>query len=252
MNATILFDSADLDRVAAISTRAFVVIGCYIGAVVVLNIWAQRSRNKRLRGLVAKMTPRFMGLIFAGLVATASPVSAQTSSTDSTTDLPVMTVVTTTPPTTQPSPSPSQPSTSAPTMKVVSAPVGPLTWMPWMQSGSTATHQTSDRVVSTDQTTQPSVPTFESEALPEPAPDARVEETSVAPTASAVHLVAPGEHFWSIARTVLESGGVTDPSEPEVTRYWAQLVEANRHRLIDPHNTDLIMPGQELVLPPIG
>lgn len=252
MSTTILFDSAGLDRVAAISTRAFIVIGCYLGAVVVLNIWARRSRNKRLRGLVAKLTPRFVGLIFAGLVATASPVSAQTSSSGAPTDPPVMTVVTTTPSTTQPSTSPTHPSTSAPTMRVVPTPVGPLTWMPWMQSRPTVTDQAPDHGAATDQMAQPPAPMSESEAVPEPAPDTSVEETPASPSVGAVHVVAPGEHFWSIARTVLESGGVTDPSEPEVTRYWARLVDANRHQLVDPHNTDLIMPGQELVLPPIS
>ena len=34
-----------------------------------------------------------------------------------------------------------------------------------------------------------------------------------------------------------------------VIAYWRRLVEANRGRLLDPGNPDLLVPGQELVLP---
>jgi nucleoid-associated protein YgaU len=33
--------------------------------------------------------------------------------------------------------------------------------------------------------------------------------------------------------------------------YWAQLVDANRDRLVDPDDPDLLLPGQVLVLPPV-
>jgi nucleoid-associated protein YgaU len=39
-------------------------------------------------------------------------------------------------------------------------------------------------------------------------------------------------------------------SEREVARYWVVLVEANRDRLVDPTNPDLIYPNQVLRLPP--
>jgi nucleoid-associated protein YgaU len=35
-----------------------------------------------------------------------------------------------------------------------------------------------------------------------------------------------------------------------VGRYWRRLIDANRDRLVDPGNPDLLLPGQELVLPP--
>ena len=62
-------------------------------------------------------------------------------------------------------------------------------------------------------------------------------------------IVRPGDHFWSIAerRVVLAVGG--RPTEEQVRAYWVALVEANRDRLVDPGNADLILPGQELVLP---
>ncbi len=61
--------------------------------------------------------------------------------------------------------------------------------------------------------------------------------------------VAPGDHFWSIARRVLVAGWHREPSEQEVTAYWRDLIEANRQRLPDPQNADLLFPGDELLVP---
>ncbi len=57
-------------------------------------------------------------------------------------------------------------------------------------------------------------------------------------------VVEPGDSFWSIAEDVVggERGRAVD-------RYWRALVEANRSRLVDPANPDLLVPGQELTLP---
>jgi nucleoid-associated protein YgaU len=57
-------------------------------------------------------------------------------------------------------------------------------------------------------------------------------------------VVEPGDSFWSIAEDVV--GG---ERERAVGRYWRTLVEANRSRLVDPDNPDLLVPGQELTLP---
>jgi nucleoid-associated protein YgaU len=40
------------------------------------------------------------------------------------------------------------------------------------------------------------------------------------------------------------------PTDEETDPYWRALVEANRDRLVDPDNPDLIFSGQQLVLPP--
>jgi hypothetical protein len=63
------------------------------------------------------------------------------------------------------------------------------------------------------------------------------------------HTVVAGEHFWLIAsnRVALELG--RHPDDHEVIRYWRQLIEANRDRLIDANDPDLIHPGLELLLP---
>ena len=40
------------------------------------------------------------------------------------------------------------------------------------------------------------------------------------------------------------------PTDAEVAPYWRTVVEANRRRLVDPANPDLIRPGQVFTLPP--
>lgn len=59
------------------------------------------------------------------------------------------------------------------------------------------------------------------------------------------HVVARGEHFWSIAERVVAERGLAVP----VAEYWRLLVEANRDRLADRDDPSLLFPGQELVLP---
>lgn len=65
------------------------------------------------------------------------------------------------------------------------------------------------------------------------------------PAAGATHTVRTGEHFWSIAQQVVADRGV----DVAVGQYWRLLVEANRSRLVDPDDPDLLYPGQVLVLP---
>jgi hypothetical protein len=61
--------------------------------------------------------------------------------------------------------------------------------------------------------------------------------------------VAPGDSFWSIAEEVLTEVAGHEPTEQAVRRYWVQLIEANRRRLADPANPDLLFPGQRLDIP---
>jgi nucleoid-associated protein YgaU len=60
--------------------------------------------------------------------------------------------------------------------------------------------------------------------------------------------VASGDSFWSIAAETLAQTGEA-PTDRRVIGYWRRVVEANRGRLLDPGNPDLLVPGQELVLP---
>lgn len=61
--------------------------------------------------------------------------------------------------------------------------------------------------------------------------------------------VAPGDSLWSIAEEVVRTDR-PDAPERSVARYWQQVVAANRARLVDPGNPDLLVPGQTLDLPP--
>lgn len=64
--------------------------------------------------------------------------------------------------------------------------------------------------------------------------------------------VRPGDHFWSIAEDVLARATGSQPTDEQTTEYWQRLVEANRSRLDDRGNPDLIHPGQQFELPPVG
>jgi hypothetical protein len=61
--------------------------------------------------------------------------------------------------------------------------------------------------------------------------------------------VRPGDHLWSIAAHVVASSGGDAADDRVVGRYWVHLVEANRDRLVEPDDPDLILPGQRLRLP---
>ena len=91
---------------------------------------------------------------------------------------------------------------------------------------------------------------------PEGAPPSAPRAPPAPATADAAHTTPPGsswtveagDSFWSIAaETVAPAGG--QPNDRQVRAYWRRLVEANRSRLIDAGNPDLLVPGQQLVLP---
>ena len=64
-------------------------------------------------------------------------------------------------------------------------------------------------------------------------------------------LVVPGESMWSIACDSLVETWGRPVTDGEIGPYWRRLIELNRDRLIDPANPDLILPGQQFVLPPV-
>jgi hypothetical protein len=64
--------------------------------------------------------------------------------------------------------------------------------------------------------------------------------------------VARGEHFWHIAEVTITRHLGRTPRTAEVDAYWRRLVAANRDRLVDRDNADLLFAGQEVVLPPPG
>jgi hypothetical protein len=67
------------------------------------------------------------------------------------------------------------------------------------------------------------------------------------------HDVAEGETLWTIARDRLakaSGGGSGEPTDQELTEYWAKVVEANQGRL-ESGDPDLIYPGEKIILPPV-
>ena len=77
-----------------------------------------------------------------------------------------------------------------------------------------------------------------------PAPEAHAGERE--------HVVAPGEHLWSLsARRLAESLG-REPNDAEIAKYWVRVVERNAAGgyLREPTLPDLIFPHQLVVLPP--
>ena len=87
-------------------------------------------------------------------------------------------------------------------------------------------------------------------------PDDAAREPGVAERSASAgageHLVVAGESFWTIAeRSVSERLG-RPPTEVETAAHWRRLVDANRDRLVDHDNPDLIFPGQVLTVPPPG
>lgn len=66
--------------------------------------------------------------------------------------------------------------------------------------------------------------------------------------------VRSGDSFWTIASAQLEAHAGREVSDAEIVAYWRTLIDANRDRLADPHNPDLLFPGQSLRLPwpPVG
>lgn len=62
--------------------------------------------------------------------------------------------------------------------------------------------------------------------------------------------VAPGDSLWSIAEAVMAGPDGAPADERKVARYWRHLTDANRTGLVDPGNPDLLLPGQQLTLPP--
>jgi nucleoid-associated protein YgaU len=125
----------------------------------------------------------------------------------------------------------------------------PRTMLPW----APGTGRTTVTAPPSTPTTTPTLPdpprltTVDPPAVgPDQLPPPLVIERSPAPAPGLdEHVVQPGEHFWSIAERVVSDRGIDVP----VGQYWRLLVEANRSRLVDPDDPDLLYPGQVLVLP---
>lgn len=85
---------------------------------------------------------------------------------------------------------------------------------------------------------------------PPPAVPAAAPSPASAPS-PATWTVRPGDHFWNIAERLLSNGLQRPVTDAEIEPYWRLLVEANRDRLLDPENPDLLFEGQRLGVPPL-
>jgi hypothetical protein len=80
----------------------------------------------------------------------------------------------------------------------------------------------------------------ESPSLATPGPKTAVAHAPVA--VKREHQVRPGESFWSIAEAeVMRTTG--NPTEQQVNAYCSELIRANRSKLPDPSNPDVILVG---------
>ncbi len=59
----------------------------------------------------------------------------------------------------------------------------------------------------------------------------------------------PGDSFWSVAERLTSARLGRPAGDAEVVEPWLALIDANRDRLTDPDDPDLLFPGQVLRLP---
>jgi len=85
--------------------------------------------------------------------------------------------------------------------------------------------------------------------IPDEAQDPSSDEATRPAPAERTWTVRSGDHLWSIASRALSERLDRRPTTDELLPYWASLIEANRDRLVDPANPDLILAGQVFVLP---
>ena len=94
------------------------------------------------------------------------------------------------------------------------------------------------------------LPDTDDEAPAEPTPEVPpVPPAAIAATAPRTWTVGPGDHLWGVAERTLSEAWGRPPTDAEVDPYWRAVIEANRERLRDPGNPDLVFAGQVLTLP---
>lgn len=223
-------DLAAADTVGAAAAAAHVVAlaaFAYLAAVGLLNLVGSLlpgggGEPRAVGRVLARLTPRMMSMGVAGLVVVSTsvtPVAAEDrrpGASDAASIAP-----------------------SPPVMHLVDPAPAPPT-APRLEPVPTTVVPTSEPPPDLPSAPMPSPAVPSGPTVHDPAP-----EPNPTPT-RATHVVRPGEHFWSIAEAVVAAR--PDPQLDTAT-YWRLLVEANRDRLVDPHNPDLLHPGQELVLP---
>jgi len=200
----------------------------YLVALGMLTVAARVVRVRWLHLLLRCVTPRVLrpvlGIVTVATLATPRPVGAA----DTTSSAPVMVLVESS--STRPPPTTSPP----PTMRRVAAPTPPTT----TSTTTTGPAAMVSPVVGKPATSSPTAAT------------ARDTPTATPRSAPATWTIARGEHLWYVAEATLTRALGHPPSARETTTYWRALIDANRDRLVDRENPDLVFAGQELLLPP--
>ncbi len=100
-------------------------------------------------------------------------------------------------------------------------------------------------------TTTTTVPIVPAAGAPAPVP---ASAPSPVPDVTTVVIVAPGDNLWELsARRYAAATGRprADVGDGEVAPYWRAVCEQNRATLAS-GDPDLIYPGEQVVLPPVG
>ncbi len=208
------------DMIAVIARILGLAASGYLGVSLTLGVISEACLPRSLRGIIQRALPRAVTTITATAILGSGVAGAGTP------DLAAPAQNPDSPPTMQlrePSRVPTQPVPTQPVTADLEAP-------PTMQRGELPD----------------SVPAVADSAAPvqEPLP----ESGALAEAAAAV-VAQPGDHLWGIAERDLAGELGRTPTEAETHRHWSQLVERNRHQLVDPDNPDLIFAGQVFELP---
>jgi nucleoid-associated protein YgaU len=248
-------DSATVDVVVALARPLGMAVTAYLLLVTLVQLLPGRRRGP-VRRWLQRCTPSLVVTITAGLVAAGPAAGAAEPSVEPAGSAAgrgaTMELI-------EPSPQPSaEPNTHLPWADQVAStsstvpPTSTTTPQPTTSATSTTSLPPSTTPPATT-TTQPA-PAPSSPPMGEPEPATPPTPPAAASGADpGIHVVQRGDHLWSIAEHTLQAasaGGTVD--DAAVTRYWRVLMEQNRDRLVDPDDPDLILPGQQLVLPPIA
>jgi nucleoid-associated protein YgaU len=207
-------------RLVAIAALAYLLV---VTLVQLALTGGSRALDGRSRPL-GRIAPRFIGALTAAVVATATPAMANETATGAAAS--------------------SAAARPGPDRQAARTP------HPQIRAGMGATMQLIELAEETSmpwaEDLAPSTPT---EEPTRDAPAAPPGPAAVAGRVGGEWVVRPGDHLWGIAEEVLAERAGTDLSDAAVRHLWIRLIDANRDRLVDPEDPDLILPGQRLVLP---
>ncbi len=205
----------------------------YVVALGVLTVLVSATRMPWLELVLRLLTPAvlrpLLGIVLVATLATPRPAGATAADTNP----PVMVLATPT------SGSPEQPS-PPPTMRRVDTHTPTTTAVP-----APPTTAILDAAVVSPVVSKPSATSITTTTV------ARTTSAPTTMTAPATWTIARGEHLWFVAERVVTQALGGDVRHGEIARYWRSLVDANRERLVDRDNADLVYAGQEFVLPPV-